>query len=185
MDTFKAHRNRLLFPKAKSVDSPACPSTLVSVIRIITYSLNLKFTCILSLKRRREQCGLDQFPPISNREQHVAERPLFLSPVPPALSSLSLSSFFYFSAFSLFTFLTSLRSITRNNRTGGKGAISSDQKKGEDQITTSCLSHKFRLCSVGKMWSCNETRADGISDHLTNKCHHTWHTGSSVTLTRL
>ena len=35
------------------------------------------------------------------------------------------------------------------------------------------------------IWSHNETGAVGISDHLTNKCHHTWHTRCSVTLTRL
>lgn len=129
--------------------------------------------------------GLTNSPQLATENNMLQRGPCSFHQAPPPPSSLSLSSFFYFSAFSLFTFLTSLRSITRNNRTGGKGAISSDQKKGEDQITTSCLSHKFRLCSVGKMWSCNETRADGISDHLTNKCHHTWHTGSSVTLTRL
>lgn len=138
----------------------------------------------IPLKRRREQCGLDQFPPISNREQHVAERPLFLSPVPPF--SLSLCLRFSTSALSPFSpFSQACVPLPETTELEERVLFPLTKKKGEDQITTSCLSHKFRLCSVGKMWSCNETRADGISDHLTNKCHHTWHTGSSVTLTRL
>lgn len=118
------------------------------------------------------------FPPqLAARKQYVAFRLLLLSPILPAFVFI-----FHLQSFLPLSHEPPFYYQKQQNRSKGRYFL---WQKREDQITTSCLSHKFKLCSIGKIWSHNETRAIGISDHLTNKCHHAWHARSSVTLTRL
>lgn len=144
---------------------------------------NWQQTVGFSWKGKENSLLFPIFSQISHKKTICNPEAFAFLPKPPS----GLTLFYIFNApptLSLF-FSHEASFYDQKQQSWSKGCYFLWQKKREDQITAPCLSHKFKLCSIGKIWSCSETRAIGISDHLTNKCHHTWHTRSSVTLTKL